>query len=457
MTHSFDMDDTIAAPATAPGQAAVGILRISGPETRAVLATMFKSRGGTLRPRHMVYGDILDADGQNIDDGLCVYFAGPASYTGQDSAELQLHGSALIMARALEAAVSAGARLAQPGEFTRRAFMNGKLDLSAAEAVMDVIGAQSDGAHRLAQRQLRGELFGRISAIQGDLTDLLARIGVTVDYPEEDIEDETAQHCLAGIEQCATAIESLLAHAHTGQVLREGARCAIVGLPNAGKSTLLNALCGQDRAIVTPTPGTTRDTLEATVDIHGLAVTAVDTAGLRQSGDQVEQLGVARAREALAQADAVLVAVDASLPLSDDVKELLQEAKGRPGIVLRTKCDLCAAVTPEELHLATSLPVMDISAATGQGMREMTRALYDLLCGGAQLSSVALSNTRHIQAARDAAQALAMARQTLDMGFTPDTASVDIQRAWTALGLITGQTAAQSVVDTIFSKFCLGK
>lgn len=452
----IQFSDTIIAPATAPGQSAVAVLRISGDKALAVLQRVFRAKTKIICPRYFYYGDVVDGD-EVIDDALAVYFAAPASYTGEESAEIHVHGSQISIARTLKAALKAGARMAQPGEFTKRAFLNGKLDLSKAEAVMDVISAQSLGAHRIAQRQLRGRLCRTILSIQQDMKEMLARIGVTVDYPEEDVEEETGAYCLEYIRSARRRLDELLQSAQAGQMLREGVRCAIVGRPNAGKSSLLNALCGNERAIVTDVAGTTRDTLEAQVDINGLAVLLVDTAGIRHSGDTIEQMGVTRAYRAWDEAQLTLAVVDASQPLEEETLELLARMRQARGLVIRNKCDLPLLVTREELERRSGCPVADISAVNGQGLEELQRQIYTLCMGDVAPESVELSNKRHIQAVMEAQEALNQAEEALLAGFTPDTAAVDLQRAWQCLGQVTGETAAEEVVDTIFSKFCLGK
>ncbi|MDD4796207.1 MAG: tRNA uridine-5-carboxymethylaminomethyl(34) synthesis GTPase MnmE [Eubacteriales bacterium] len=449
-------DDTIIASATAPGQSAVAVLRISGSAAHTVFTSIFRPRAKRLRPRMLAYGDVIDGD-DIIDDALAVYFQAPASYTGEPSAEIHVHGSQVSVARTLNAALKAGARLAQPGEFTKRAFLNGKLDLSKAEAVMDVIAAQSAGAHRLAQQQLRGRLYRTIHSIQQDMKEMLARIGVTVDYPEEDVEEQTGEYCLEYMGRTQRRLSDLLRGAQAGALLRDGVRCAIVGLPNAGKSSLLNALCGNERAIVTDIAGTTRDTLEAHVDVDGLAVLLVDTAGIRQSDDTVERMGVERAYRAWDEAQLVLAVIDAGQPLHEETRQLLERMRATRGIVVRNKCDLPQTVTHEQLLALSGGPVVDISATTGDGLDALRRQIYTLCIGDIAPESVEISNQRHIQAVMDAQQALTQAQEALLAGFTPDTAAVDLQRAWQCLGQVTGETAVDEVVDTIFSKFCLGK
>ncbi len=453
------MDDgrTIAALATAPGMAGVAVVRVSGPDSLGVLHRCF-SRRGDYEPRKLYHGRVLLA-GQPVERALAVWFRAPHSYTGEDAAELHCHGGQEAVRATLEALFAAGAAPAEPGEFTRRAFLHGRMDLSQAEAVMDVIAARAEGAHRLALGQLEGRLGREVSTLADDLLTLLAEVEVTVDYPEEDLEERTTAHCVDRLTATAAALERLLGTARAGRTLREGLRCAIVGRPNAGKSSLLNALLGEDRAIVTATPGTTRDTLDAEADLDGLAVTFVDTAGIRHSDDEVERLGVERARRALTTAGVAVLVVDGSQTLNADDRDIAGACAGLPLVVALNKADLPQALMPGEAAVALGTPhAVALSARTGQGVDGLRTLLRHLALGSEALGeSAVLANLRHIECARQAHAALGEALAALRAGFPPDTAAIDIRRAWHALGQITGGTVDEDVIDLIFSRFCLGK
>ncbi len=448
---------TIAAPATAPGQAGVAIIRVSGPNALAVLQGCFFHRG-RLEPRRMVYGTVTLA-GEPVDRALAVFFQAPKSYTGEDMAEIHCHGGQETVRAVLQAVMAAGAIAAEPGEFSKRAFLNGRMDLSQAEAVMDLISARAEGARKLALRQLEGRLGRRVTELQEELLSLLAEIEVTVDYPEDDLEQHTAHDVARRLVGVGKQLEELLRTARAGRALREGVRCAIVGRPNAGKSSLLNALLGEDRAIVTARPGTTRDTLDAEASIGGIPVTFVDTAGIRHAGDEIEAMGVERAKKALAQASMALLVVDGAAGVTNDDRQILKEAGDTPVILVVSKADLALAVTAEEAaDLLQCRGAVAVSALTGGGMAALQTMIEECCAGGEGFAeSAALSNARHIEAVRDGADAVRQAIEALGEGYPPDTAATDIRRAWHALGQVTGKTVDEDVIDLIFERFCLGK
>ncbi len=451
-------EKAIAAPATAPGRAGIAVIRISGPESLAVLRACF-SHTGAYEPRKMYYGAVRRG-GERVDQAMAVYFQAPHSYTGEDMAELHCHGGQETVRAALEAAYEAGAVPAEPGEFTKRAFLNGKLDLSQAEAVMDLISATAEGARKVALGQLEGRLGRRVAQIQDELLNLLAELGATVDYPEDDLEEQAAKDVLLRLGGISEELDELLSTARAGRAVREGVRCAIVGRPNTGKSSLLNALLGEDRAIVTARPGTTRDTLDAEASIRGLPVTFIDTAGIRHSRDEVEAIGVERARKALAVASLAVLVLDASEGVMEQDLEICAGVGGTPLIVALNKSDLPARVTPEEAArlFPQAAGMVALSALTGRGVAALEELIFETAAGRDELrSSAVLSNLRHIEAVREAHGALGEAQAALRQGFPPDTAATDIRRAWHALGQVTGRTVDEDVVDRIFEKFCLGK
>ena len=454
--------DTIAAISTPPFPAAIGILRLSGPLALEIAQRQFRPLGSKPlldhRPRELVFGDLLDSGGQPIDRCLCTFSRGPASYTGEDTAEFQCHGSPMVLSLGLEALFSQGARQAGPGEFTRRAFLNGRLDLAQAEAVGDLLEARSREGARHAAGQLTGALSQKIADIYSALVDVMAHFHAVLDYPDEDIDPFRMEDLSQTLGAQREALDALLATCRRGRQLTQGLSCALVGRPNAGKSSLLNALAGYDRAIVTDIPGTTRDTLDVSLELGGLPVRLIDTAGLRDSSDPIEQLGVERSRSAMSEAELILVLWDSSLPVTDEDEALLCQAmKLAPTILVWTKGDLPSAPVPF-LHLDPMPPVVTISAKTGQGLQELEDAVAALFPRPEDIPyGQLLTNQRQEEAARRARQAVARAEEALLAGVTPDALLTDVEQALQALGELTGQCVREDVTDRIFSKFCVGK
>ena len=452
------MTDTIAAVATGlPG--AIGILRLSGETAVTVAAKAFRAADGRgleeHPPRSMVYGSLVDCRGRVMDNIVCTYSRGPASYTGEDTAELQCHGSPLVLQMGLETLFELGARQAQPGEFTRRAFLNGRLDLVQAEAVVDLIDAQSrEGVYQSAG-QLGGALSRRVEEIYSVLVDLMAHFHAVLDYPDEDIDPFREEHMSQSMEQAARQLERLLDTHRRGESLVSGLPCAIVGRPNAGKSSLLNALVGYDRAIVTDIPGTTRDTVEERVRLGGVLLRLVDTAGLRDSADPIERMGVERSRAAMEQAALILFLCDGSVPFTREDRELLERAMVcAPTILVRNKSDLPSV--PAQT-LPGELPVVEISAKTGQGLDELERVVASLTPDAGEQGEALLTNARQADAARRALESVRMARQGLASGYTPDAVLVDVENALSALGELTGRSVREDITARIFERFCVGK
>ncbi|MBR3195295.1 MAG: tRNA uridine-5-carboxymethylaminomethyl(34) synthesis GTPase MnmE [Clostridia bacterium] len=456
-------EDTIAGISTAAGEGGVAIIRISGPDAAAILCNAFSSKPHyepSQIPDHLMrYGHVLDQDGSRIDEAMAVLFRAPRSYTREDVAEIHVHGGRVCAERTLMRTVELGARPALPGEFTRRAFENGRIDLTQAEAVMDTIRAEGEMAQRSAQMQLSGQLREQIEYFQDELTYLLAKIDAAADYPDEDLDEETRISCINDFEKISREISSILSRASDARHIREGLMTAIVGAPNAGKSSLLNALLGNDRAIVTPIAGTTRDTIEERFSYKGMVFRLIDTAGLRETQDAIESIGVSKAKEILQEADLVLYVVDAADPASFDPDTLRSVPDGKPTVLLLNKSDLEAKITSEAiLSIVPQVEILNICAKTGEGLP----SLYEVMFRHAVRENTAaeqlfVSNVRHIRLLSQTAdvlrQGLASARQNVPIDFL----GIDVQEAWRLLAQITGKTCDENVIDTIFSNFCVGK
>ena len=458
--------DTIAAIYTPPVPSAIGILRLSGPRAAEIAEKCFKplgSKGLTQHPpRYLVYGDLLDSGGQPIDRVLCTYSRGPASYTGEDTAEFQCHGSPMVLSLGLEALFAQGARQAGPGEFTRRAFLNGKLDLAQAEAVGDLLEARSREGARHSAGQLTGALSRKIGDIYSALVDVMAHFHAVLDYPDEDIDPFRLEELSGTLETQAEELRRLLASCRRGKQLTQGIPCAIVGRPNGGKSSLLNALAGYERAIVTDVPGTTRDTVEESVLCSGVLLRLIDTAGIRDTEDIVEQKGVERSRKALESADLVLAVVDTSRPFSPEDAALLELASLQDRwLLIGSKSDLSSAPVPLLTWQSGQTPpaaTVVLSSVTGEGLDQLEAAVAALFpAGDPKDAGSLLTDQRQEEAARRARDAVRRAREALESGLTPDAVLTDAEEALDALGELTGRTAREEIVSRIFSRFCVGK
>ncbi len=442
--------DTIAALSSPSGTGAVALLRVSGPDAAVVAAAVFK--GPSLKPRRALFGEIRDAAGGRIDEVLLTFFQGPASYTGEDTVEISCHGGMLVTRRVLERLLEAGARAAGPGEFTQRAFLNGKLDLTQAEAVMDVISAQTDRALQAAHRQLDGALGRTILAMRDELLGILAHVEAYIDFPEEDIDPDTGTALRGRMEGLIGRLEMLLATADQGRLLREGVRTVLAGAPNAGKSSLLNRLLGFERAIVSELPGTTRDTIEEVINLQGFPLRLVDTAGLRAAGaDAIEQAGMDRTRGQLDTADLILEVVDASQEPGTGLR--LPEQGTRHHVLVLHKSDL----PPHPAWQGTD--GVAVSSRTGEGLEALTQRLLDVITagGGAFEQSEVAVNARHhacLVRARDSMQA---ALSEFASGSSVEFAALDLRLALEALGDVIGRVDVEDLLGVIFSQFCIGK
>ena len=452
------MSDTIAAIATGAQIAAIGILRLSGPESIPIADRLFQPTDGAAMSAHesknLVYGSLCDAQGRLLDLCLCTCSRAPRSYTGEDTVEFQCHGSPVVLRAALEACFSLGARQAGPGEFTKRAFLNGCLELTAAEAVADLIDAETIESARNAAGQLSGAIGGKMEAIYDSLREISVHYHAVLDYPDEDIEDFRLAEYRGVIAAARESLRRLLDSYGRGRLMNAGLPAAIIGRPNVGKSSLLNALLGYERAIVTAIPGTTRDTIEEKLRIGGLVLRLIDTAGLRESSDEVEQLGVERSRRATEQAELVLAVIDGSAPLGEEDREVLRLAEQAPkAIAILSKSDLPQRIT----RLDTTLPQLTLSAAAGEGLEELERAIERLYPQPAVPAGEILTNARQADAIRRALDALEGAEAAMAEGMTPDIVLTETERAMQSLGELTGRSVREDVTNRIFERFCVGK
>ena len=454
-------EDTIAAIATAPGEGGIGIIRISGEKAKDILAKIFVPASGRISPRIFSYGHVKDpASGRVIDEAMAVYMKAPHSYTAEDVVEIQCHGSIVSLRKTLALALANGARLAERGEFTKRAFLNGRLDLAQAEAVIDLIKARTEKTFDLALDQLEGAFSARIRSIREKLADVLVDLTVNIDYPDEDIEELTYEKLLAALGGIRSDLEALLATAGTGKILQEGLKVTIAGKPNVGKSSLLNALMGENRAIVTDIPGTTRDTIEEALSLCGIPVLMTDTAGIHETQDLIEKIGINKSKEAFNKSDLIIFMVDGSQPLTEEDEMIMAQLAQRHVIVLINKADKGLRVTEAEISARLPQAQIIVSAvAEGKGISELKSCIEQLVYGGivSQQQSVVVTNVRHEKLLSEALSAcgdaleLAGARQPLEI------IEIDIRGCYDALGEIVGETVRDDILDKVFERFCLGK
>lgn len=455
--------DTIAALATPPGEAGLAVIRISGRDAITIASRVFQPIQRyspsplAHAPTHTVHYGHVHRDGRRVDEVLAAVLRAPRSFTREDVVEISCHGGAFVSRQVLDAILAAGARLAEPGEFTRRAFLNGRIDLTQAEAVADLIHARTELALAAAHEQLTGALSRRLNPLRDELMSILAHVEAHIDFPDEDIAPDTRDRMLARMDDGLEVMDQMLATAHEGRVLRRGIRTVILGRPNAGKSSLLNQLLGHDRAIVSPVAGTTRDTIEETANVRGFPVVFIDTAGLRDAQDDLEAEGIRRTRTAAGRAELILHLLDLSQPLDPTDAAFLTEFAGRPRLVILNKADLPRRLELEPGNWATSPPLV-LSCVTGAGLEALKDAIAaQVRSGAANASPEVTINARHEDALRRSREALSRARQALADGLSVELPATDLRIAAVALGEIVGKTTTEDLLEAIFSQFCLGK
>ena len=453
-------EDTIAAVATAAGEGGIGIVRISGDEALEILNKVFVPVSKNITNRVLSYGHIKDpSTGKVIDEVMSVYMKGPHSYTAEDVVEIQCHGSSVSLRKILDLVLKNGARLAERGEFTKRAFLNGRLDLSQAEAVIDLIKAKTDKTFDVALSQLEGAFSAKIRDIRADLVDILVNLTVNIDYPDEDIEEMTYSKLEESLDNVKIKIRKLLSTADTGRIIREGLKVSIVGKPNVGKSSLMNALMGENRAIVTDIPGTTRDTIEESITIKNIPIILTDTAGIHATDDIIEQIGIEKSKESFNKSDLIIFVLDGSKDLEKEDREIIDHIGDRKVIVLLNKQDKGSIVTSEDIKkLIPQAVILESALVEGKGVDELADAVEELVYGGevSQSENLLVTNVRHKnlldEGERCMVDALGMAEMRQPLEFI----EIDVNRCYEALGEIIGETASD-IIDKVFERFCLGK
>ena len=462
----MNFHDTIAAIATARGEAGIGIVRVSGDLARPIAAELFQSPRGVppteLSTHTLTYGHVIDTNASDevIDEVLLGIMHAPNTYTGEDIVEFNCHGGILTLTAVLDLVVKSGARVAEPGEFTKRAFLNGKLDLAQAEAVAELIASKTDLSRKIAIDALAGKLSDTVNSLSDRLADLLAEIEASIDFPEEDLDFMKVETQLEAAHAVQNDLTTLLDTADEGRIITEGVKVAILGKPNVGKSSLLNALVGTTRAIVTDIPGTTRDTIEEPINVNGIPLKLIDTAGIRQTDDFVEQQGVQRSKAVINSAELLLLMFDASQSLNNADLELLQTAQSTTAILILNKVDLPVVTPPTTLLMhSPKKRIVETAIPEGKGLDALKSMICEELIGGelAVGESPILTNARHQEALRRASEGLNYAIESLENGMPPDLVTVDLRISLDGLGDIVGKTTTEDILDRIFSQFCVGK
>lgn len=458
------MNDTIAAIATPVGEGGVSLIRISGERSLSIIDTLFRSASGksaeTFSPQHAHFGTLHDpATGHSVDEVLVTYFRAPHSYTCEDIVEITSHGGVFVSSKILQLVLDHGARLAEPGEFTRRAFLNGRLDLSQAEAVVDLIHASSDRALQTALSHLQGKLSEKLNALYSQLLAVLAQLEVSIDFPDEGFETQKKDDLLRQVNQVKADLKRLIESYRQGKIFREGAKIALIGKPNVGKSSLLNALLQEDRAIVTPYPGTTRDVLEEKLRIKDIHINIIDSAGIRKDPEPIEQEGMTRTRASIHRADLVLVLFDNSQPLDHNDEVLIAEVRDKSNIVVLNKSDLPQTLDEEDLvsHLSGA-PVVKISAIEGTALEDLMEEIYKFVMSGQREGeSLVITRERQRELLDKSRRALDKAGESLQQGLSEELIAVDINLALDSLGAVIGKNFVEDLLDKIFNEFCIGK
>ena len=459
MVNQMNDEKTIAGIATSASLTSISVIRISGEEALDSVSNVFKGVNDrsieNITPFTIRYGHIMEEDGHTIDEVLVSYFKGPKSYTGEDVIEISCHGGPLPVRRILEKILSQGIRLAEPGEFTKRAFLNGRIALSQAEAVMDIIQSRTDAALRSANDQSRGKLSGQIRDLRDRLMNVMAEIEVTLDFPDDELDRSSDLKLADKLKAVHSEVLTLIVSAEKGKLLREGLNVVIAGKPNVGKSSLLNALLNEQRAIVTEIPGTTRDVIEEFINLDGIPLRLTDTAGIRETADIVESIGVERSRQSIDSADLVILVLDQSQPMTTEDHELIELTNGRRRILLLNKEDLPKAwEASDELKEEAQV----ISALNHYGLDQLKDRIQEITAlGDAGFDETMVTSARHQEALQKSSQALQEAVEAIASGIPMDIVTIDVNSAWQALGEITGDTLQDDLVDRIFSGFCIGK